>query len=258
MLLLFAVATFVGFPGWLNRPLHAMSGGARSLVWLTAAVIAYVAYAGLVRAGERRRATEIEPAALPRELAIGILIGAGMFALVFASLRLAGAYTLAPGRWDDWGADIGNALATGLREELLIRLVLFRLIMRAFGLWPALLASAALFGAAHLANPDATWTAAAAIAVEAGLMLAAFYVLTGRIWMSVGVHAAWNFTQGSIFGASVSGNVEKGSVFVSAPLASAPAWLSGGRFGPEASLSAVIVGLAIFLIVMARARRRPR
>ena len=132
----------------------------------------------------------------------------------------------------------------------------FRLLMRAFGVWPALIASSALFGAAHLGNPNATWLGAAAIAIEAGTMLAGFYLLTGRLWMSIGVHAAWNFMQGPVFGARVSGHPEIGSLFVSAPVAGSPEWASGGIFGPEASLSAIVVGLAVFVVTWLGARRR--
>ncbi len=222
---------------------------------LASLVLAYVAYYALVRFGERRRVTEIALAALPRDLGIGVLIGLGMFTLVFASLRGLGVYTLAPGQWTDWVHDVRETLATGLVEELLMRLVLFRLLIRAFGVWPALIVSALFFGGAHLANPNSSYVAALAIAVEAGLMLAAFYLLTGRIWMSVGVHAAWNFAQGAIFGARVSGQAGTGSLFVSAPVPGSSVALSGGAFGPEASLPAVVIGLAIFLIVLRAARR---
>lgn len=252
---LFVVVALIGFPGWLQL-VWKPSPQVAPAVFMGFAVLAYGVYAALVRFAERRDPDEIALRPLLRELATGLAIGLGMFALVFAILRLRGVYTLAPGNWDDWPNDILKTIATGLREELLIRLVLFRLVWRAFGLWPALLASAALFGMAHLFNPNATWVAAGAIAIEAGLMLAAFYMLSGRIWLSVGVHAAWNFAQGSVFGARVSGMPEQGSLFVSGPVAGSPDWLSGGNFGPEASLPALLVGLAIFLWVFRAARSR--
>jgi membrane protease YdiL (CAAX protease family) len=68
-----------------------------------------------------------------------------------------------------------SASSRGFFEELIFRAIVLRLLMRAFGIWPALALSAALFGALHLANPNATPAAAIAIAVEAGLMLASFY-----------------------------------------------------------------------------------
>ncbi len=221
-----------------------------------ATLLCYRAYGAAVRRGERRPANEIALAALPRDLVVGLLIGLGMFTLVFASLRLIGVYTMAPGVWNDWPHDIMEAGVAGLLEELIVRAVIFRLLMRAFGVWWALVLSAAIFGALHIMNPNATPFAAIAIAIEAGLMLASFYLLTGRIWMSVGVHAAWNFAQGGIFGARVSGTTDSGSLFISAPVPGVPDWLSGGAFGPEASLSAIVVGLGVFLVVMATARRR--
>ncbi len=215
-------------------------------------------YVLAVKYGEKRGASELALRGAPKELAAGVLIGLGMFTLVFASLRLGGFYTLRGPVASNWLEDVRATLATGLIEELLLRAIAFRLVMRAFDLPVALALSAALFGALHLANANASPFAALAIAIEAGLMLASFYILTGRLWMSVGVHAAWNFAQGPLFGARVSGNIEKGSFFQSGPTPGTPDLLSGGAFGPEASLSGIIVGLIVFVIVMAVARRRFR
>lgn len=248
MLMLFAVTTALLFPGWLH-----VAAAYRDVTRVAMTILAYGAYAAAVHYGERRMPKEIAAAPLLRELVIGIAVGAGMFTLVFTGLRPAGVYTLAPGQWTDWASDIMAALRTGFAEELMLRLIVFRLLMRVAGLWPALALSALIFGALHLANPNAT--ALAALAIEAGLMLAAFYLLNGRIWMAVGVHAAGNFVQGPVFGARVSGCGDAGSLFVSTPVAGSPDWLSGGSFGLEASLPPVLVGLATFLIVMRAALR---
>jgi uncharacterized protein len=220
--------------------------------------VGFAIYVLAVRYGEKRTASELTLASAPKDLITGVLIGLGMFTLVFASLRLGGFYTLSGPFASNWLEDVRVTLATGLIEELLLRAVAFRLLMRAFGLPVALALSAALFGALHLANPNASPFAALAIAVEAGLMLAGFYIVTGRLWMSVGVHAAWNFAQGPLFGARVSGNIEKGSFFQSGPMPGTPDLLSGGAFGPEASLSGIIGGLIVFGILMAAARLRFR
>ena len=251
MMCLFVVESQLLFQNWLPLP-----ASYEPVAWVLLTLLGYGVYAAAVRYVERRKASEIELRPLLTELPVGLLIGTGMFALVFAVLRLAGVYYLAPGTWDDWPTDMLSALRTAFAEELLLRLVVFRLLMRAMGLWPALAMSALLFGAMHLANPHSTVVAAVAIAVEAGLLLAAFYLLNGRIWMAIGVHAGWNFSQGPIFGAHVSGASELGSAFVSGPLAGSPAWLSGGGFGPEASLPAVIIGVALFVLVVAKALRR--
>lgn len=256
MVLLFLVAGLVAsVPNFLHAT-RALPPGQGLTFSLVAIVAAYLAYAGLVRWGERRRPTEIALKPFYRDFLFGVAVGLAMFTAVIGALRLLGVYDIRPGLWRDWLADALRDTATGLIEELLLRLIVFRLLMRAVGVWPALALSAALFGALHLMNPNAGAVAAFAIAIEAGLMLAAFYLLTGRIWASVGVHAAWNFAQGAIFGARVSGMADTGSLLVSTPRPQAPAWLSGGAFGPEASAPAMLVGLAVFWAVMRAVRRR--
>ena len=69
---------------------------------------------------------------------------------------------------------------------------------RAFGPWIAFAVSAALFGFGHIADPNAPVFAAICIALEAGIMLGAFCALTARVWVSIGVHAAWPFTRLSV------------------------------------------------------------
>lgn len=225
------------------------------MAFLTVA-LAYAAYGLLVRRFERRRLVELAPARLPLELAGGMLLGMAMMALVVGLLAASGAYSVTWSRWTDWPHDVREALGTGLLEELLARLVIFRLLASAFRAGPALVVSALLFGGAHLANPHASVISAAAIAVEAGLMLAGFYLLTGRIWLSVGVHAGWNFAQGGIFGAAVSGMASEGSLLRSLPRTDVAAWWSGGDFGPEGSLVAVLVGLAGFVVTLMVLRRQ--
>jgi uncharacterized protein len=212
--------------------------------------LAYLAYAGLVRLGEKRVPQELSWRALPRDLVAGMVAGGALFGMIFAILWLSGAYVVSAGVWSDWPHDLRETIGTGLLEELLARAIIFRLLARAFGLRWAFALSAAAFGAAHLGNDHASPFAAVAIAVEAGLMLAGFYVLTGRLWMSVGAHAAWNFMQGAVFGARVSGIEGSGSLLVSHPAACVPDWWSGGAFGPEASLPAIAVGLSAFAATM--------
>jgi len=94
-----------------------------------------------------------------------------------------------------------------------------------------------------------------AIVFEAGVMLAAAYLLTRRLWLPIGIHAGWNFTQGGIFGVSVSGHPSGG--LLDGTL-SGPEWLSGGVFGVEASIVAVILGIALGTTLLLMAWRRGR
>ncbi len=79
----------------------------------------------------------------------------------------------------------------------------------------------------------------------AGLMFSALYALTGRLWVPIAAHFAWNFAQGYLFGAAVSGGDLGSSVAVSTPNPRVGSWLSGGDFGPEASVFALVVLTAV-------------
>lgn len=227
------------------------------IAFLTVA-LAYGAYAGLVRRFEHRWVEELALRRMPFELVGGLVLGVVMMSLVVGALWLTGAYVVTVGLWSDFLHDVREALGTGLLEELLARLVIFRMLACAIRVRPALVLSALLFGGAHLANPHSSVITAAAIAVEAGLMLAGFYLLTGRIWLSAGVHAGWNFAQGALFGAPVSGMPSDGSLLVSVPASDIPTWLTGGAFGPEGSMAAVIVGAAAFWVTLVALRRETR
>ena len=138
----------------------------------------------------------------------------------------------------------------GFTEELLFRGILFRWIEEFAGSWAALLLTSALFGLGHIFNPNASLFSSFAIAMEAGVMLGGAYMLTRNIWVPIGLHAAWNFTQGEIWDVPVSGLDQNG--LVQAQL-SGPELLSGGAFGLEASLFALILCTAagVWLVVLA-------
>jgi membrane protease YdiL (CAAX protease family) len=215
---------------------------ADSIVALVGVATGLLAYYGFVRLIERRKVSELASVYAAKELGLGAVLGAGLFSTTIAILWLLGYYQVSA--INPWTAIIPwfiTGIISGTLEELLIRGVLFRIMEESLGTWIALVVSALIFGALHLANPNATLWAGLAIAIEAGIMLAAAYVLTRRLWVPIGIHFAWNFVQGGIFGVAVSGNEAKGLL---QSALSGPALLSGGEFGAEASIFAVIVCLA--------------
>ncbi|MFL6859005.1 MAG: CPBP family intramembrane glutamic endopeptidase [Allosphingosinicella sp.] len=253
-----AVAALAGLAVGMPVALAVMPAtGPGQIGYVVGAAAALGAYVGLVRLCERRRADELALAPAPIELAAGLAIGAAMMAVTVLLLYFAGGVTLARHPVESiWNA-VALSVQSGFVEEILFRLVVLRLVWRAFGPWPALAFSACLFGALHLFNPNATAFAALAIAIEAGIMLAAFYILTGRLWVSIGVHAGWNFTQGWLFGAAVSGTGGfAGGPLLTLPVPGTPQWLSGGAFGPEASVAGLLVGTLVGLAVLGLAARR--
>ena len=249
LLLAVAVQGPALMPLLLGRILHVDVALTPALLVAILLVI-YGGYVLLVRLGERRAADELALSRAPLEFGAGVLAGAGLMGLIYAALLAAGLYQVHRGGTPDWLEHVSGSCATALLEELLFRAVAFRLLARAFGPVVALALSAVLFGAAHLVVPGATLLAAIAVALEAGLLLAACLVLTGRLWLGMGLHAAWNFTQGPILGASVSGHARVDSLLSSAPADGASSFWSGGAFGPEASPLAVLVGLLAFAAIM--------
>jgi membrane protease YdiL (CAAX protease family) len=238
-LLLYTVATRLGHSaGELVPPLAEPAGAVVHMIIMLAFVLAMYKLV-IARLGERPHDDLPVATAVP-ELSKGIAAGASLFCAVAAIAAVAGAYRIigraeAP---DLLVPLISTAIMPAFTEELLFRGILFRWIEEFGGSWAALLITAMLFGLAHWANPNATWFSSFAIAVEAGLMFGGAYMLTRSLWMPIGLHAAWNFTQGPILGVPVSGLPEHG--LLTARL-SGPALLSGGAFGLEASVIALVV-----------------
>jgi membrane protease YdiL (CAAX protease family) len=230
-----------------NVPVLHLAGG---LIVVAVSVLAYIAF---VRVVERRSVVELSTGPAPAELAIGIVVGALLFSATIGFISLLGYYRIIG--VNDWLVAVpifANSLVSGAFEEILFRGLLFRITQESLGTWLALLISALIFGLLHLLNPNATLVAALAVALEAGVMLAAAYVLTGRLWLSMGIHFAWNFTQGGIFGAAVSGQASTG-LFRS--VLQGPVLLTGGDFGAEASAVAVVVCGLFGAYLLARAWR---
>ena len=230
---------------------------ARGLAAVAVACVAALScYAVAVRVGEGRGPSEIGLRPALTGLVIGAVTGSLMMAFLMTIMVVAGSYdlTLNDTASPPWTA-LGVALQAAVTEELWMRALVFRLLWRVLGPVPAFAVSAAVFSALHLTNPGANPLAGATVAV-AGLMFCALYALTGRLWVPIGVHLAWNFAQGYLFGAAVSGNDLGGSVAHSTANPAAAAWLTGGAFGPEASLFALILIGATTAVVLVLAGRQ--
>lgn len=240
------------------RPMIPVQGNSAAAILLAAiaAGIVMLAYILFVRWIERRPVAELGARNWYGELGVGVALGFALFTLVIGIIAALGGYrivgTNAP---DVLLPALAIAITSGVVEEILFRGLFFRLVERLAGSWAALILSAALFGLAHIANPGATWFSSAAIALEAGVMLAALYMVTRRLWAAIGLHAAWNLTQGGIYGVAVSG-FDMGGLL--RPRIAGPDLLTGGAFGAEASLPAVLVCTAFGIALLVVAHRRGR
>jgi hypothetical protein len=110
-----------------------------------------------------------------------------------------------------------------------------------------------LFGAAHGLNTGATPIGVLAIGLEAGVLLGVAYSASRSLWLPIGMHFGWNFTEGGLFGTTVSGGQSHGLVSVTLD---GPVQLTGGSFGPEASIIAIAVCLIAATILGLYSLRR--
>jgi len=222
---------------------------------LSRTVPAVIAYLALVRGVERRPVAELALRRLPAQGGQGLLIGIALMSLTVALLWLLGSYHVLRTNPDpNWvPAVLVVGLGAGLGEEIVFRGVLFRIVEEGLGTWWSLAISALFFGGVHLGNPGATPWSSIAIAIEAGILLGLLYHVTRSLWICAGMHLAWNVLQGTVFGIAVSGLPADG--FLVAKL-TGPAWLSGGGFGAEASVVALLVCTTLSAVLLAIAWRR--
>ncbi|WP_423142647.1 CPBP family intramembrane glutamic endopeptidase [Parablastomonas sp. CN1-191] len=185
----------------------------------------------------------------------GSELGFLLMSTIVAIAALLGGYRIAGwghlGSWRDLILVAGTGAA--VIEEIIARGILFRYIEDLAGTWAALVLSAALFGLGHALNPAATWFSTIAIAVEAGVLLGGAYMLTRDLWLAMGIHFGWNVTQGLVWDVPVSGFAADGLVDAHA---AGSELISGGAFGLEASVVALVcAGAAGTALVIAATRR---
>jgi len=142
-----------------------------------------------------------------------------------------------------WFLGVGAAVAWS--EELGFRGYILQNMGEGIGIVWAVAVSCVLYGLIHMSNPNSTLLSGVLIALIGYLRIFG-WLRTGQLWLSMGMHAGWNFFQGPIFGFGVSGF---GSQCLIKHSLSGPQWITGGPFGPEASVVVVPVVL-LALIVM--------
>jgi uncharacterized protein len=249
----FALGGLMHVLGWGGKQASALEHGL--MQFLMRALPALLAYLLLVKLVERRAVDELAPRRLLPDGAKGALMGLLLFSAVVGVLYLLGSYHVTGSnphaKWLPALLMVG--LGAGIGEEIITRGALFRIVEEGLGTWVALTVSALFFGAAHIANPGATLWSSAAIAIEAGLLFGMLYHVTRSLPLCMGLHAAWNFAQGTIYGIPVSGSPADGWLVSTR---TGPDWLSGGVFGAEASVIALGLCSLCTLALLAVALQR--
>jgi membrane protease YdiL (CAAX protease family) len=201
-------------------------------------------YALLVGWFERREPWEIQIGApMLSELPIGFLFGGAFIAamwLILLSLKL---YQAHRGVWTGWFGDlVFDSYISAVLEELAFRAVMLRIFSRVWGTRAGVVLSSILFGLAHFSH--GSWLGILGIIVNAGLAIGLLYVISGRLWLSIGAHLGFDFIESSVLGIG-----SHHGLLVNTPKAGAAAWLTGGTFGPDAAIPAMIFGVLVNVLL---------
>jgi membrane protease YdiL (CAAX protease family) len=146
----------------------------------------------------------------------------------------------------DWTLIVRSMIGSGVilviaafAEEAIFRGYALQTLTRAKLAWLGVVLTLALFGAAHLTNPNVVPGFTFANTAIAGLWFAVAYLRTRSLWLPLGLHWSWNWALGWFFGLPVSG-----LNLASHPLLKAsdtgPVWLNGGSYGIEGGIGATI------------------
>jgi len=227
-----------------------------ALVLVTPTV--YFAYRLYVHYIEKRDLTELGTSHAFQEIGLGSLIGFGLFGFIIVLLWLLGFYYVNGINFvlvSLIGSLVG-ALVSAFAQELIFRAVIYRITEEWLGTWWALLISVLLFGLIHLSSAGATLFSVLAVALQAGVVLAAAYALTHRLWMALGLHMAWDFANDGIFGVGIAGQTGQSLHGLLQANLNGPKLLTGGALGVEASVITLVVALIAGIIMLRAAHQK--
>ena len=187
-----------------------------------------------------------------RHVLIGTVVGTAMMLVVVGLIYAAGGVIFAINPTHSMNALVAAAwtfACVALMEEILFRGFVFQRLLDGIGVAGAQVLVAVLFAVAHSGNPGmegATLYWATLDTALGALLLGFAYLRTGSLALPIGLHFGWNWAQGALLGFDVSGFDQTG--WLVPKLLDKAQWLTGGSFGPEASVCAVVVDTAMVLL----------
>ncbi|MDR0847445.1 MAG: CPBP family intramembrane metalloprotease [Propionibacteriaceae bacterium] len=190
--------------------------------------------------------TPVQMGLIPKGWFTGLLYGLGIgavsIAVVFLTLLLTGQATVV-------SVDASRLLSIAVvaelfsvgifmsSEEIAFRGYVMTALKTTRNKWVVVLLSSLIFASLHLTTPGIDALTFANVFLV-GVLLAYMFVKSGKLWLSIGFHIAWNFLEGDIFGMNVSGN-EQAAMFTTKM--GTNELLTGGVAGPEGGIITTII-----------------
>lgn len=224
------------------------------IISVVLSIVLLSTYFGIYSWLEKRPITELGTKNLGKSLLWGILIGTIVLSFAILFIYLMGGYTILGINHIFLLTPFIIEIGTAVFEEIIFRGIVFRIVEERLGSWVALIISSLFFGFLHLMNEGSVFSDGLAIAIEAGLLLGAAYMLSRNLWFPIAIHLSWNFAQRSIYGALVSGDAGSNSLIKSN--IEGARWFTGGSFGPEGAVQTVVFCVIVAIIMLVMCKRR--
>ena len=195
------------------------------------------------------------------ELAIGLLTGFGMNGLLILFAMLHGDIHLYFDRFNI-GAFLILFAAVFIQsaaEEIMCRGFIYHRVLRTYrGQYlAAALVNGIFFGLIHITNDGATPVAIIDIII-CGIQYSAMVYYFDSVWMTMGAHAGWNFTQSILAGLPNSGTVFPYSIFRLDAATAASSFFYDVGFGVEGTIPAVILEILVLVLIIVIGRKMKR
>jgi membrane protease YdiL (CAAX protease family) len=217
-------------------------------------VIGFSLFAGISKIGRTSLRTALSlprRASAGREWTLGAAIGWGM--AVAAVLPMALSRSLHVHLWTGqrayalFGLHLATILVTTLAVEVALRGFAFRRLIEAIGPGWATATMAILLGVAHSLSRESTWISIL-VTMTASILFSVAWLRTHGLWLSWGIHFAWDAGIGLLFGLPIRG--VNGFASVVQTRAIGPAWLTGNDFGAEGAFFTAIILIAGIIVLI--------
>lgn len=196
-----------------------------------------------------------------KQLVVGILFGGAITTLAVAPNYFYGYFRtvnlMALRLLPNLAAVMLALICGALAEELVFRGYPFQHLVKAVGAVPAVIFFSCIYGALHVLNPSpGLWGIANTTLI--GVLLSIAYLRTRALWLPWGIHFGWNLFLGLLFGLPLSGF--RNYNLLRYTVAYGPTWVTGGKYGVEASLTgtaAIVIGILLVSLLPFRKLPQP-